>query len=395
VRNSACPDGARKITFVDSRFPGFLLEVRRSGGKTFYQRYRDSHGRERQFKIGPAHVLTVAEARRKAREVRAEAILGADPQQLRQELRAIPTLRDFIHESYLPHVQNAKRSWKTDETLLRLHILPRLGSKPIDGISSRDVADLLRRLKGAGYSAGTTNRVLVLLRFAYNLAKKWRLRGADQNPTAGLKTDPDVQRERFLSAEEARALLAAIDVDENKVAGNAIKLLLLCGGRRNEVSHAKWEFIDWQRKTLLVPVAKNGQPRLIQLNSAAVELLRSIQREDRNPYIFPSPITGRPSASLYFPWSRIRNRAGLQGVRLHDLRHSFASFLINEGVSLYVVQHLLGHAQARTTQRYAHLANETLCKAAEIAGEVILPNERTATGGEPARVRKPASPSPP
>jgi hypothetical protein len=131
------------------------------------------------------------------------------------------------------------------------------------------------------------------------------------------------------------------------------------------------DYIDWERRTLLVPISKTGKPRVIALNGQAMALLRSIPRVDGNPYIFPSPITGRPCPSLHFPWTRIKQRAILDDLRLHDLRHSFASFLVNEGVSLYVVQGLLGHTQPRTTQRYAHLAQDTLNIAAEVVANVI------------------------
>jgi integrase len=371
VRHCQCPPGARRIDFFDNAVPGFLLEVRCTGGKTFYQRYREASGRERQFKIGPAHVLTVSQARRKARAVLAEAILGQDPQQQRQERRSIPTLAEFIRDSYLPYAKNVKRSWQTDETILRIHILPRFGALPLDQISNQSIADLLSRLREAGYASGTVNRVLVLLRFLFNLAKKWAVPGAGKNPTSGLKTAPDVCRERFLTQEEAQRLLHALDADENQVAAAAIKLLLFTGARRNEITHAKWEFVNWEKRTLLVPRAKSGRARSIQLNSAALELLRAISRIDGNAFIFPSPVTGRPSPSLHFPWRRIRERAGVSDVRLHDLRHSFASFLVNQGVSLYVVQGLLGHTQARTTQRYAHLANDTLSGAAEMIRNVM------------------------
>jgi integrase len=371
VRHCQCPPGARRIDFFDAAVPGFLLEVRCSGGKTFYQRYRDPGGRDRQFKIGPAHVLTVSQARRKARAVLAEAILGQDPQQQRQERRSIPTLAEFIRDSYLPYAKNIKRSWQTDETILRIHILPRFGALPLDQISNQSIADLLSRLREVGYASGTVNRVLVLLRFIFNLAKKWAVPGGGKNPTSGLKTAPDVCRERFLSQEEAQRLLHALDADENQVAAAAIKLLLFSGARRNEITHAKWEFVNWEKRTLLVPRAKSGRPRTIHLNSAALDLLRSISRIDGNPFVFPSPVTGRPSPSLHFPWWRIRERACLPDVRLHDLRHSFASFLVNQGVSLYVVQGLLGHTQARTTQRYAHLANDTLSGAAEMIRNVM------------------------
>jgi integrase len=125
--------------------------------------------------------------------------------------------------------------------------------------------------------------------------------------------------------------------------------------------------------------AKSGKPRWIALSTSAISLLDSIPRLPGCDYIFPSAITGRPCPSLWFPWRRIRARAGLEDVRLHDLRHSFASFLVNEGVSLYVVQALLGHANARTTQRYAHLASDTLTDATEIVDGIVAAQARTVT----------------
>lgn len=361
-----------------------MLEVRASGGKTFYQRYTDSRGRERQFKLGPADVLTLDQARRKARLVLAQALIGDDPQQQRRELRATPTLKEFVHERYLPHVKSYKRSWCTDETVLRLHIVPALGAEPVDQLKNEQIADLLQRMRDKGYSSGTTNRVLILIRYIYNLGRKWRIAGMSQNPTLGLSTAPDVQRDRFLSAEETQRLIAAIESDENRTAAQAIMLLLLTGGRRNEITQAKWEYINWERRTLLVPLSKSGKPRAIALNAQALALLRAIPRQQDNPYVFPSPVNGKPSASLFFPWDRIRKRAGLKDVRLHDLRHSYASFLVNQGISLYVVQGLLGHAHSRTTQRYAHLAHETLLDAAERISLVATPDGRS---GMPAAAK--------
>jgi integrase len=204
------------------------------------------------------------------------------------------------------------------------------------------------------------------------LARKWRTPGVTENPTAGIALAPDVMRERFLSFEEMQRLIVSIEQDENRVAAQAIMLLLLTGARRNEITQARWDYVDWEKRKLLVPLSKSGKPRTIALNNAALQLLSRMRAEIHGCYIVPSGVTGAPPPSLFFPWNRIRERAGLPDLRLHDLRHSFASYLVNRGISLYVVQELLGHGHARYTQRYAHLLPDTLHEAAESVGEVVV-----------------------
>lgn len=372
VRSALCPPGAKKVEFFDIGQRGFMLEVRSSGGRTFYQRYSDERGRERQLKIGPADVLPLSAARKKARSAVALVLMGDDPQRRKEELRTIPTLVQLATERYLPHVKSYKRTWSTDDVILRIHVLPVLGTLYADMVKAYHIDDIVRGMRARGYAPGTTNRVVIVMRHLFNLARKWRVPGITENPTQGIQLVPEVSRERFLSYEEAQRLIAAIREDENRSAANAILLLLLTGARRNEITQARWEYVDWSRRRLLIPRSKSGKPRAVALNNVALDLLRSIQSESSGSYIIQSPVTGKPPPSLYFPWKRIKTRAGIPDIRLHDLRHSFASFLVNRGVSLYVVQQLLGHGTARYTQRYAHLTLDTLHEAAETVGDIVV-----------------------
>ena len=247
-----------------------MLEVRASGGKTYYQRYADERGRERQFKIGPADVLTLRQARRKAKQIKALAILGGDPQKERQEQRSIPTLRVFIEERYLPFVKTYKRSWQTDEIVLRVHVLPRLGHLFLDEITTERIVEIVTAMRGDEYAPGTVGRVIVILRYVFNLARKWNVLGASENPAAGIPVPPDVQRNRFLDKLEIKKLVEVLVSDENQVAAKAILLLLLTGARRNEITHARWEHLDLERSSLLVPLSKSGKSRYVILNADGV-----------------------------------------------------------------------------------------------------------------------------
>lgn len=363
VRSARCQTG-RKLDLFDSQRRGLLLEVRSTGGKTYFARYTNERGRERHIKIGPADIITLAQARRKATRILAKVILGEDLQQKRHELRQAPRFDEFVETTFVPFLRASKRSWQTDETMLRCHIAPRLGSLFLDEIEARHVGLVLEAMKAAGYATGTLNRALIVIRHALRLARKWgKLPAEASNPTAAFRCAPDVQRQTFLSTDEIGRLQEALDEEAiNPNAANAIRLLLLTGARRNEVLQARWANIDFANRILRVPYSKSGRARVVILNDSAMELLRGLPRH--NEYLFALEKTGKPPASLFFPWDRVRKRAGLSGVRLHDLRHTFASVLVNNGVSLYVVQKLLGHAHAKATQRYAHLSEITLKEAA-------------------------------
>lgn len=372
VKSARCPEGKDKATYFDTELTGFMLEVRASGAKTFYQRYRDERGTRHQYRVGTADVLSVSQAREKARQIMAEALYGAaDPQQRRADLRRVPALSDFAHTRYLPHARDTKRSWRTDVSMLRLHILPAMGSLHLDEITTENITTLMREMKAKGYKPPTINRAPMLISTMLNLAKAWKLVPKDsENPASGVTLEHEPHRERYLTPDETRRLFDAIQHDPNPMYAKAVLLLLLTGARKGEITQARWDHVDFHRRTLLVPRSKSGKPRHIALNAQALDVIRNLDRE--GPYLFHSNGAALPATNLYRCWDRIRKRAGLEEMRMHDLRHSFASFLVNNGVSLYVVQNLLGHTQIRTTQRYAHLSQDTLHDAAEIAGRYAV-----------------------
>lgn len=371
VDRAVCPEGLRKTELVDASLEGFFVEALQSGVKTYYQRYIDLHGKQRQIRIGRVGIVTFEAARKRAIQIKADISLGRDPRQEREQLRNVPTLRDFALNSYLPFAVQNKRSWKTDEIIIRRHLLPALGDVYLDDITAAMIVRMMAEMRAAGYAPGTCNRPIIILRYMLNLARKWGVPRLEINPARDVEIYPEQGRERFLSAAETEALMLSIREDENQVAAKAIELLLLTGARRNEITQAKWDYVDFAERTLFVPLSKSGKPRFIALNEPALALLSTWYETAESEWIFPSDRTGKPCPALFYPWDRIRKRAGLPDVRLHDLRHSYASYLVNNGVSIYVVQQLLGHTQTRTTQRYAHLDRDTLNEAAAIAGQVV------------------------
>jgi integrase len=282
------------------------------------------------------------------------------------------TLQRFAVEHYLPHARLNKRSWRTDEAILRNHLLPALGTLRLDQIRSQDVRALQHRMVIDGAAAGSVNRRLVLLAHLFACAARWALIDEGVNPVRAVEALPDHgARERFLSPEESHRLLLELVAEPNRGVANLVLLLMLTGARRSEIALARWPDVDLDRRLLRVPLSKSGKPRHIVLSQAAVDCIRALPRKPGCDWLLPNPRSGRPLTGVFEVWARVRERAGLPGLRLHDLRHSYASFLVNAGRSLYEVQALLGHANPRTTMRYAHLSQATLRDAADQVGRIL------------------------
>lgn len=369
-----CPDGRQKVDYCDALCKGLVLEVRSTGGRTWYVRLTTTRGRRRQVRLGDAAVLTLAEARTLAHQHRRDAALGRDPAAEAAALRQVPTLAEFVRDTFLPFIQVSKKSWKQDESLLRCHVLPALGHKALDAVTHQDVMALVQKRIADGAAAGTVNRVVVLVRFLFNQALRWGTAGVSSNPSKDVPLlRLNNQRQRFLTQQEALRLLAAVNASDNPVLGAIVAFLLLTGARKREALDARWDCVDWQKRLWTIPISKSGRTRYVPLSDTALVLLRKRHLEcpEGSVWVFGNPQTGKPYRCLNHAWSTAKQRAGLDDLRIHDLRHSFASFLINNGRSLYEVQKILGHSSARMTERYAHLAHDTLLAATNAAAVVL------------------------
>ncbi len=238
-------------------------------------------------------------------------------------------------------------------------------------LSPPDVAIFVDHMKLKGYAVGTINRALVLLRYGFELAIRWKEPGVEVNPVKEIKNIKDDNKlERYLCDKQAKVLMQAVAQSSNSMLEHIVLFLIYTGARKNEVLQACWQDVDWQQSSWRIPKTKSGKVRHVPLSRGALELLNKLQNQIKLDHmgkraIFANPETGKPFVSFFYSWNSARVRAGMPEFRIHDLRHSFASYLVNAGRSLYEVQELLGHADIKTTSRYAHLSRERLAQAVE------------------------------
>lgn len=368
----ACAEGRAKTDYYDTAITGFILTVSASGSKVFSLRYRDQHGKQRQHKIGDAKSITFDKARLQAQKLRSKVVLGENPAEDKQALRKVPTLAEFVESVYVPHIHQHRRNFQSTISFLNIHILPRFGSKHLDAITSEMVSEAHQAMRSKGYALAMANKLPVLFKIMYNLGKKRKVQGTASNPADGVVLFvANNAKERFLTADETQRLQDALERSDNTQLKHIVPLMLLFGCRKRELLDAKWVDFDLGRRNWHIPMSKNGKARNIPISAKALELLGKLPRWDGCPYVVPNPETKMPFGNLYCSWNTARIRAGLADVRMHDLRHSFASNLVNSGQSIYVVSKLLGHSQVKTTARYSHLSDATLLSAVDAAAMAI------------------------
>ena len=386
-----CPSDKSHLEVFDSELRGFYVDVFPSGRKSFRLRYRFEK-KLRVVTLGDVKFFSTEEARKMAIGLIRQSKQGVDPQ-----APAIsdvgPLLKDFFVEKYLPYVKSYKRSWATDESMIRNHLVPKIGSLFMGRITPPDIAVFLQRMKSEEYASGTCNRALVLLRFGFTLALRWKVHGIESNPVVEIKNIKDDNKiERYLTEQQTIKLLEAVRQSESEMLQYIVLFLIYTGARKREVLDARWRDIDWAQRSWRIPKTKSGKIRHIPLSTGAMNVLEHVRLKVRHGLlneqaIFANPKTGKPFVSFFYSWNNARIRAGLPEFRIHDLRHSFASHLVNAGRSLYEVQELLGHADIKTTSRYAHLSRERLVAAVEVVPFIeIGPRERLLAQLKPSRM---------
>lgn len=346
--------------------------------------------------LGDVNKMTLAEAETKAGAMQDEIRRAALETGLLADQGRPLTFADFVKEHYLPFIIQKQRSTGSTESYLRNWIVPSLGDKMLDDISDRHILFLLRSLEIAGLKPGSVNRVLNTLKSCFSKAIEWRLCTLSVSPAAGVSERYDPAKiDRFLTHDEAQKLTEAVQSSRNKMLFPIVGFLLMTGARRSEALHAQWSHIDLNRKMWVVPLSKSGKPRQITLSMKALTFLAQARKTSNaypaakmSPYVFPNLKTGKPFENLFNSWDYARKRAGLKDVRMHDLRHSFASALVNNGHSIYDVKELLGHSSVQTTQRYAHLSQDRLNQATESVSDYFAISETRPPAARVAPVRR-------
>jgi integrase len=359
--------GMTKQWQADRKVSGLGLMVLPSGVRTWYVRYREPSGKQQTQKIGRADVVSLTLAREEAIKILAAVAKGQAPgtdKQLLRQGKTIAELAAMVAEKhYAARVRSSTRIGYA--VLWRRHILPRIGAEKVATLQSIQVIDMLEELP-----RGQQNRALAVLRKAMNLAELWGIRAKGTNPCTGVQGAGERKIKRYLSRDELQRLLVALD--GFAAAGvrwrfaQLVRLLLLTGCRVREVMCAEWSWLDGA--VLVVPpeqhkTGQQGDPRRIQLAPQALQVLEQLRARSNSRWIIAGDGDG-PLVGYWRLWALLLTRAGVTDLRIHDLRHSYASMAVSAGLSLPQIGGLLGHASPQTTQRYAHLVDEAAAAAA-------------------------------
>lgn len=375
TKELTCPEGVARIEYCDADRTGLYVEVRATspGQGTYYLRYKNALNKTAHQKLGRTTEISLGEARKRAKLQKAAIVQGADPRAEERARKAVIVYADFFNDHYLPFATVRKRSWKRDEELYRLRIKDVFGDRRLNEITRQQIQSFHASVKAEGLSAASADHHLKLIRHSLNLAVEWGM--VDKNPAAGIKQfNEDNKVEHYLDDEELDRLVSVLRANDPPMVCQVALFLLSTGARLSEALNADWAHIDRRSGVWRIPAtnSKSKKMRPIPLNSSAIEVLDQLGTEGNSEHLFINLQTRARLTAVNKVWGRLRVKAGLPHLRLHDLRHQFASFLVNAGHTIYEVQKILGHSDTKVTERYAHLSLKTLEKASNSASDALM-----------------------
>lgn len=385
LQNLPAPTAGSKKTNAtityDSEVSGLGVRTTIAGAQSFILEYRTRTGRKRRYTIGRATEWSVGAARAEAKELKKLIAVGKDPMGEVRADREAPTVGAMcvrFEEEHLPKRRaSTQRNYKA---LIANYILPKMKHLKVAEVTFSDVDGLHRKVTrdGSPYQA---NRTVATLSKMFNLAIKWQWR--TDNPAKGIERNHEDKRERYLSSEELARLSDALADSEDEQGSNIIRLLLLTGARVGEVKAMRWDQLNLKEGTWTKAAAftKQEKKHHVPLSPPALKLLAGLARkaDDDAVFVFPG-IRGQHRKEHKKAWAALRKAAYLSDARVHDLRHTYASVLVSSGETLPIIGRLLGHTQAQTTARYAHLQTDPLQKATDRAGAIIMGNGKRKSG---------------
>jgi integrase len=387
----ALPAPGQNTIIYDTELRGFGLRITKNGVKSLVLGY--SAGRqERRMTIGRWPAWSVAAAREEAKKLRRLIDQGFDPLAKREEDRTAKTVNDLwlrFETDHLPRL--AARAQADVRSMWTTYILPAFKAVKLRDLTCAQVDQLHQNISCK--RPVRANRVLEVLRKALNLALRWRW--IDRNPAQGFHRNPEQPKDTYLNPDQIRRLLDCLDRLPNAASARAIRLLIYTGARAGEVLRASWTQFDLLAGVWTKPAAttKQRKSHRVPLSAEALSVLQEMSQDRKSPYLFPNS-KGQPIADIKRSWAWAQREANLPGVRLHDLRHSFASLLISAGEPLPIIGRLLGHTQSQTTMRYAHLADDPLRRATGRIGGLVCVSPSISTtadvnSGDPAHPDEP------
>ncbi|MEN8236929.1 MAG: site-specific integrase [Pseudomonadota bacterium] len=366
---SSVPGATKRTLIWDTEITGFCVRIYPTGRKTYFFQYRNPQRQTKFLKLGVHGNVTTEQARETAKQLALKVSAGEDPSVKKVPVAGNHNMEELAQKYLKLHAEKDKspKSIKEDKAMLKNYVLKEFGTQQVAEVTFESIQDFHVRLKKKSVYA---NRILSLLHKMFNLAIQWRWR--KDNPASNVKKYKENKRTRWLQEEELKRLIKVLDAYHNQTVSNIVHFLLLTGARKHEVLEATWDQFDLKKGiwTKLAHKTKQREMAHTPLSPAALEILRAMhQTRTDSAYLFPGRVPGQPVKDFKKAWATIRKQADLKDFTVHDMRHTYASHLVSSGLSLTIVGKLLGHTQAATTQRYAHLADEPLREATNLFAE--------------------------